>query len=190
MPSEDERPENMPLVLALIHVVSLVVWICIVMYTYQTHPHLVFVLLGVAWILPIVLLIAGAFKITPEDEVEMMNSGVLSISVIIIITLVSSMSNNFQGDHKTMAVLVFLTLIFVLFTVPDFYFGHRWMPVTRNVRIVFQLLSVSTASLAVGMFFVNRRSIGWTRTHETMPSVAAANVVSTELSAESGAEKH
>ena len=124
------------------------------------------------------LLLAASNKITAEDENEMMHSGVLSIGVVIVVTLVMTMSNNFHGDHKAMALVIFLTFIFVLFTVPDFYFGHAWMPVTRHIRIVFQVLSVATASLAVGLFFINRRLEGWTSNSKTL------HIATAELAAE------
>lgn len=148
--------------IVITYIIAAIILVLVTTYVFVMDRSFLYLGVSGLFITSLLLMAWNGSSMQILDEDEMLRSGVLSVSIVIVVSLISSMAGNFSGNHGTMALLIFLSLLSVLLTVPDFYFGRDWTPLTRHLRIAAQILAVSFVALCVVMFFHNKTSVGWT----------------------------
>lgn len=124
--------------------------------TYAARTPLMAVI-GYIFLLPLLLFYWNSWDLCDSHEAEMSRSGVLSIGIIVTVTLLNQLSANYTGPQGIMTGLYFASLILILLSVPDYYFGREYIALTRHVRIILQILGIGTIALAVTLHFTHRR---------------------------------
>lgn len=158
----EDRPDKVKYAITGAYFVATVILLIITIYVFVKTLSPLYVLIGGIFLTSLALLAWFGSDMTVAEEDEMIRSGVLAITIIIVVSLLTTMSNNFTGDHRLLSLIIFIALISVLLTVPDFYFGKDWIPLTRHIRIAAQIVAVACVAICVTMFYLNRRCIGWT----------------------------
>ena len=144
-----------------LHLGALIVWICVVLAVFWFDPNWIHLLVGIIFATPLFL-----FWYNPSCERDvnsMVRNGMLAIGLVVTVTLLNNLSDNYDGNHQLMSVLICSSLILVLLTATDFYFGPDWMSLTYHVRIVIQTFAVGVIALAIGLYYMHRRSSGFTK---------------------------
>jgi uncharacterized membrane protein len=156
---DDECDQRRPICIA--HVTALVVWIIVVFYVYYIDPKFVHLIVGVIFGIPLFLF---WYNPAPANDIySLARTGMLSIGIVIAVSLLNNLSDNYTGNHSLMATLVCASLFCVLLTATDFYFGPKWISLTYHLRIIVQTFSVGLIGLAIGLYYVHRRSTGFTK---------------------------
>jgi hypothetical protein len=73
------------------------------------------------------------------------------------------MAENYDGNVKLMAVLVYIALLTILLSIPNLFFGHEYMCITRHFRLILQVFAAGTTALALSLYFVHRKTNGFTK---------------------------
>lgn len=134
----------------------LVVWIIYAIVVFAFAKSKLVALVGAAFSIPLFLLWFNRHSILCTDEEEMIRTGTLSIGIVIVVSLLNHVTSSFTGSRPLMGALICVALLTLLISVPDFFFGHEYMSLTRHVRICFQTLAVGSVALAVALYYANR----------------------------------
>jgi hypothetical protein len=160
MPSAAHDPD-VTRAIGYAYIAAIAAWTLIIIVLVIVDPSPVHAAIGVAFGLPLLFMWFNHKKLIAADEHEMLRTGILSIGIVITVTLMNRLIADYQGSQGPMAFLVLFGLGTLLLSVLDFYFGPRWMGLTRHIRIILQTFAVGATALAAGLYCIHRRAVGF-----------------------------
>jgi hypothetical protein len=151
VPDDEEHEEKVRRIIRIIHAIFLVIWIIILVYVCTKEPSFLSFFVGLIFTIPLALLVWHPGS--RDDDCTVLHSGTLAISIIVTVTLINHLSENYSGNHDVMNLLVFGGLLSILLSVPNFYLGHEWLGVTHHLKTGFQILSVACIAVALTLYW-------------------------------------
>lgn len=156
-PSPETYDRDVQVAIFTVYSVFAIIWITIMIYILQREYHIIHVLVGLLPMVSVFLGLSNIRKMRTEDDIEMTNRSILPLGLIFGIGMMEKLANNYEGNTELFFGLVFAGIIFILFSIPDYYFGSRYMSVTRHIRNAIQAICTGIFGIALSLFFVNRK---------------------------------
>lgn len=148
------HPEDIRDAIAALYAGAALLWVLIAGGVAAAERTPAPLLTAAAFALPLLLLWGNSADLRNADEHAMTEYGALAISLVTAITILTYISKNFGRKHPVVLYLVYASIFVILLSVPDYYFGHRWLPLTVHIRAVLQIFAVGHLALAVTVICV------------------------------------
>jgi len=147
--------DHSEMAIKILHGISLMLWLILVIIVYFIEKKLIILILGSIFGLIMSLMLFSCS--CHEDDREFLQHGIPIMSVIIGTCLMGQSSESYSGNYGVFSWLIFIGLLTIFLTVPDIYFGHDYMKLTRHVKLTLRNFSIATFSLALLLFFINKK---------------------------------
>ena len=146
-------PEETSLISA-VHMFGLLLWTAIVLYVAIVDFSFLIIAIGTLFTIPHFLLWYNPVT-KASDSNDLVENGILSISIIVIVSLLNHITDNFNGSCKAIVPLIFGSILFALLSVTDLYFGSKWMVVTKHAKMIFQTIAIGCAAMSAATYYTH-----------------------------------
>lgn len=174
MSGDDPHAEKIQDCIGLVYASAMVMWLTTVLITILYARNYYGIGIGIFFAVPLFLLFFNRSYLTVNVEETMTKSGALSIVLLIGISLLNYMSGNSDDQKHTIGVLIFVSFLLFLASVPDFFFGSDYMSVTLHIHMASQIVSAGILALAVLVYFSGKFKALPKTKFSVMPGTVAA----------------
>ena len=143
------------LIIKIIYIIGLLFWLFLIIFlNLNCLP-----LLGIIFLLiPIIMFLLGfinSSSLTIEMEEELFKANFLTIGLIIALPLLIHISKEYCGDKCQFITVVFLSLVFSLLSLLDFWTRRKWLTVSKHIKSTFQTIAITLFIIALYLYYLS-----------------------------------
>lgn len=135
-----------------VYLMAAILWLIFVICLNLVPPNWI----GILLILLPLFIFGVAFyyssDLTIEVEDEMFKINHLSLGLVIVLSLFTWISKDYQGEKGTFVSLLIIAIILSLLAVIDVWIKKKWLSLVKQIKSCFQILSIFLLIYALYLF--------------------------------------
>ena len=151
----DTQEECLPAVkdaVSMVYMIGILIWVTVILAISLYERSFIHTMVGLLVFIQLFLMYYNPCYGTDEEELR---SNSIIIGVVILVTSLLAYVFKSKKKQELLSVLMFGSILIILISISDFYFGHEWMSLTRHFRTMLHIIAVGLVMLALTVHIQN-----------------------------------